>query len=58
MKRKSLYLMAIASVILGLATLLFFPMGIVSVSIIVLFFGLALFLVFKIKGRCENVAKT
>jgi len=57
MKRESLYLMAVGSVILWLATLLFFPMGIVSVAIIVLFFGLALFLVLETKGGVKILQK-
>jgi len=57
MSKKVTYSIVIASIILGLALLLVLPLGIVSVTIIVLCFGLALFLVLKTKGG-KNVART
>jgi len=55
--KKVIYSIVIASTILGLAILLFFPSGIVSVAIVVLCFGLALFLISKKEGG-ENVTST
>ena len=54
---KNVHLVIIASVILGLAILLLFPLGIVSVAIVVLCFSLALFLVFRTKGGEKHVKK-
>ena len=56
--KKIYYLSIIVSVVLGLAILLFFPLGIVSIAIVVLCFGLALFLVFRTKGGDKNVTRT
>lgn len=51
MSKTVLYLIVITSATLGLAILLFFPSGIVSLAMVVLCFGLALFLVFKTGGK-------
>jgi hypothetical protein len=50
MENKLLYLIAIASAVLGLATILFFPFGVISAGIAISFFVLALILFFKQKG--------
>lgn len=56
MREKSLYLIIAVPVIVGLVVSLFFPMGIVSLAIVILCLSITLFFIFKTRGR-KDVAK-